>query len=184
VSDRRGDAPTLGVVVTGGIGVLVALAFVGAVVFGRNSTVEPGERVAVVKSDAPAGFTVLAGRCEDERVTSVDVHVVDGPVLWRIESKKGVIDRSFGVGEDPPFGAATVTALQPMPAPGTILEAVIGVDGTLDGEEFDPAHLEEADAPEAPCGGADLGFVPLVFVLGAAGVVVTYGTMVRRYLQR
>jgi hypothetical protein len=184
VNARRGDAPTLGVVITGGIGVLVALAFVAAVVFGRNTTVGPGERVAVVTSDAPAGFTVLVGRCDDERVNSVSIGVVDGPTLWRIESRKGVIDRSFPVGEDPPpFGAATVTALQEVPA-GARLVAVVGIGHSGDSEQFDPAHLETADAPEAPCGGADLGLVPLLFVLGAGGVVFTYGAMVRRYLIR
>jgi hypothetical protein len=184
VSAPRGDAPTLGVVVTGGIGVLVALAFVGAVVFGRNTTVGPGERVAVVASDAPAGFTVLVGRCDDERVNSVSVGVVDGPTLWRIESRKGVINRSFPVGEDPPpFGAATVTDLQPVPD-GARLVALVGIGKTGDAEEFDPAHLESAEAPEAPCGGGDLGLVPVLFVLGAAGVVFTYGAMVRRYLTR
>jgi hypothetical protein len=184
VNARRGDAPTLGVVLTGGIGVLVALAFVGAVVFGRNTAVGPGERIAVVRSGAPAGFTVLVGRCEDERVTSVSVGVVDGPTLWRIESRKGVIDRSFPVGEEPPpFGAATVTAFDSVPA-GVRLVALVGIGRTGDAEEFDPEHLESADAPEAPCGGSDLGAVPVMFILGAAGVVVAYGAMVRRYLAR
>jgi hypothetical protein len=182
LSARRGDAPTLGVLATGGIGVLVALAFVGAVVFGRNTAVGPGDRVAIVNVDGPTGFAVLAGRCQDERVMAVEVRVPDGATLWRIESAKGVIDRSFVVGEDPPpFGSATITPLQPIP-PG-ILEAVITVDADTDTERFDPAHLERADAPEAPCGDADLGAVPLLFVAGAAGVVVAYGSMVRRYLK-
>lgn len=161
---------------------LVVLAFVVAVVFGRNTTVAPGDRVAVVRSGGPTGFTILAGRCDDERVRAVEVHAPDGPPLWRIESAKGVIARSFVVGaEPPPFGAATVAPLQPFP-PG-VLEAVLTVDDTTDRERFDPAHLESADAPEAPCGDADLGVVPLLFVVGAAGVVVTYAAMVRRFLQ-
>jgi len=160
--------------------VLVVLAFVAAIVFGRGS-VAAGDRIAVVKSDGPAGFTVLAGRCTDERVRAVEIHAPDGPPLWRIESTKGVINRSFAVGaEPPPFGMATVTPLQPLPL--GMLEAVLTVDHVTDRERFDPAHLETADAPEAPCG-TDLGFVPLLFVFGAAGVVIAYGALVRRYLQ-
>lgn len=168
---------------TGGIGVLVVLAFVGAVVFGRNTDVSPGDRVAIVRAEGPVGFAVLAGRCEDERVRAVEIHQPDGPPLWRIESAKGVIERSFVVGAEPaPFGAQIVTTLQPLP-PG-VLEAVLTVDGSTDREQFDPAQLASADAPEAPCGGADLGVVPLLFIAGAIGVVVTYGSMVRRYRSR
>ncbi|HEX4903831.1 MAG TPA: hypothetical protein VFU93_00160 [Acidimicrobiales bacterium] len=181
MSAPRADAPTLGVLATGGIGVLVVLAFVGAVVFGRNTEVKPGDRIAVVRSESPAGFSILAGRCTDERVNAVEVRAPVGPTLWRIESKKGVINRAFSVGGEPPFGAATVTPLQPLPT-GTLV-AAIRVGDTEDVEQFDPAHLETADAPEAPCGGADLGLVPLLFVAGAAGVVVAYGGLVRRYLQ-
>lgn len=165
---------------TGGIGVLVVLAFVGAVVFGRNTAVSPGDRLAVVRSDGPAGFAVLAGRCQDERVRAVEIHAPGGPPLWRIESTKGVIERSFVVGAEPaPFGAATMTALKPLPT--GVLEAVLTVDGWTDRELFDPTQLATADAPEAPCGGADLGPVALLFVVGALGVVVAYGSMVRRY---
>ncbi len=183
MSAPRGDAPSLGVVATGGIGVLVVLAFVVAVVLGRNDTVSAGDRVAVVQADGPAGIAVLAGRCQDERVRAVEVRTPDGTVLWRIESAKGVIARTIVVGaEPPPFGAVTVTPLQPLPAGE--LEVVLTVDGERDRERFDPAHLESADAPEAPCGQADLGLVPLLFVLGAAGVVGAYVGLVRRYLQR
>lgn len=166
---------------TGGIGVLVVLAFVAAVVFGRNTEVNPGDRIAVVRSDGPVGFSILAGRCTDERVNAVEVRAPVGPALWRIESKKGVINRTFAVGAEAPFGAATVTPLQPLPA--GLLVAGIRVGDAEDVEQFDPAHLETADAPEAPCGETDLGLVPLLFIAGAAGVVVAYGGLVRRYLQ-
>jgi hypothetical protein len=181
LSAQRADAPTLGVLATGGVGVLVVLAFVGAVVFGRNTQVEPGDRIAVVRSDGPAGFTILAGRCTDERVNVVEVRGLVGSALWRIESTKGVIDRSFAVGAEAPFGAATVTPLQPLPE-GSLV-AGIRVGDAEDREEFDPAHLETADAPEAPCGGTDLGLVPLLFIIGAGGVVVAYAGLVRRFLQ-
>jgi hypothetical protein len=173
--------PTLAVVLTGGIGVLVAVAFVAAVAFGRDTDVSPGDRVAVVQSDGPAGLTVLAGRCEDERVKAVELRTPDGVSLWRIESARGAIDRRFLVGQDPPpFSFATVTPLQALPAGP--LEAEITVDKTIDGEVFDRAHLDEESAPDAPCGNKDVGVVALVFMLGALGVVVAYGVMVRRYL--
>lgn len=181
MTPARADAPSLGVLAIGGVGVLVVLAFVGAVALGRDTTLSPGDRVAIVPAEGPAGIAILAGRCEDERVRAVEVHVPDGPPLWRIESAKGVIARSFVVGaEPPPFGAATVTPLQPLPA--GVLEAVLTVDDATDRERFDPAHLEAANAPEAPCGGADLGLVAVLFVAGAVGVFVAYGAMVRRYL--
>ena len=168
--------------VTGGIGVLVVLAFVAAVVLGRNTTVAPGDRIAIVKVDGPAGFAVLAGRCEDERVKAVEVRAPGGSPLWRIESTKGVINRTFVVGADAPFGAETVVPLRPLPTGE--LDAEITVDDVDDVERFDPAHLESADAPEAPCGAANLGVVALLFILGAVGVVFAYGSMVRRYLRR
>ena len=160
---------------------LVVLAFVGAVVFGRNTEVKPGDRIAVVRSDGPAGFSILAGRCTDERVNVVEVRAPIGPSLWRIEAKKGGLNRACTVGGEPPFGATTVTPLQALPA--GMLIAGIRVGDAEDLEQFDPAHLETADAPEAPCGGTDLGLVPLLFIAGAAGVVVAYGGLVRRYIQ-
>ena len=149
--------------------------------FGRNTTVAAGDRVAIVKVDGPTGFAVLAGRCDDERVDAVEVRVPDGETLWRIESAKGVIERSFVVGADAPFGADTVVELRPVPA--GVLEAVITVDGSDDRERFDPSQLDRADAPEAPCSDADLGLVSLAFIVGAMGVVVAYGSLVRRYAQ-
>ena len=48
--------------------------------------------------------------------------------------------------------------------------------------DFDPAHLATSAAVGAPCGQRDIGFVPVLFVLGALGVVLAYGAMVRRFL--
>jgi hypothetical protein len=171
-------------VLTGGIGVLVVVAFVAAVAFGRDTTVEPGDRIAVVPLvGSPTGFEVLVGRCQDERVRAVELRAPDGPALWRIESAKGGIDRSFIVGEHPPpFGFATVRQLVPLP-PG-VLEVDVTVDDTVDARQFDPTHLETSGSVGAPCGPRDIGIVPLVFALGAAGVVLAYGAMVRRFLQR
>ena len=170
-------------VLTGGIGVLVVVAFVAAVAFGRDTTIAPGDRIAVVAlTGAPAGFEVLVGRCDDERVRAVELRAPGGPPLWRIESTKGGIDRSFIVGQDPPpFEFATVTRLGPIPA--GVLEVEITVDKDVDARQFDPAHLERSGAVGAPCGNRDIGVVPLLFGLGAAGVVVAYGAMVRRFLK-
>jgi hypothetical protein len=170
-------------VLTGGIGVLVVVAFVAAVAFGRDTTAKPGDRIAIVPvKGAPAGFEVLVGRCEDERVRAVEVRRPGGAALWRIDSDRGGIERSFIVGaEPPPFGFRDVTKLQTLPA--GILEAEVTVDRDVDVRQFDPAHLPKKGSVGAPCETRDIGVVPLVFALGAAGVVVAYGAMVRRYLQ-
>lgn len=169
-------------VLTGGIGVLVVIAFVAAVAFGRDTTVKPGDRVAVIAAQgAPHGFAILVGRCEDERVHDVELRTPGGPPLWEIRSAKGGIDRSFVPGDGTvPFGFETTTALQPLP-PGP-LEAVVKVDDSVDSRQFDPAHLEKTSSVGAPCGSRDIGLVPLLFALGGAGVVLAYGAMVRRFL--
>jgi hypothetical protein len=169
-------------VLPGGIGVLVVVAFVAAVALGRDTTVKPGDRVAVIAArEAPRGLAILVGRCEDERVRDVELRVPGGPPLWEIRSVKGGIDRSYVPGEDPPpFGFETTTALQPFP-PGP-LEAVVTVDASVDSQRFDPTHLDETSSVGAPCGSRDIGLVPLLFALGGAGVVLAYGAMVRRFL--
>jgi hypothetical protein len=170
-------------VLTGGIGVLVVVAFVAAVAFGRGTTMRPGDRIAVVPLErSPAGFEILVGRCQDERVRAVEVRAPDGPVLWRIESTKGGIDRSFIVGQDPPpFSFRTTTKLGKLP-PGP-LEASVVVDQSTDARPFDPAHLSTSGAVGAPCGSRDIGIVPWLFIVGGAGVVVAYGAMVQRFVR-
>ena len=170
-------------VLTGGIGVLVVVAFVAAVAFGRDTTVEPGDRIAVVSlKGSPAGFEVLVGRCENERVRAVELRAPGGPPLWRIESTKGGIDRRFVVGQDPPpFDFATVASLNQVPT--GVLEIEITVDKSIDAKQFDPAQLEASGTVGAPCGKRDIGVVALAFALGAFGVVLAYGAMVRRFLQ-
>jgi hypothetical protein len=168
-------------VLTGGIGVLVVVAFVGAVAFGRDTTVEPGDRVAVISTqEAPPRLAILVGRCSDERVRDVQVLAPDGSPLWEVRSAKGGIERSYVLGEDPPFGFETVVALRPLP-PGR-LQARVVVDESTDARSFDPAHLDDARAVGAPCGTRDIGVVPILFALGGLGVVVAYAAMVRRYL--
>lgn len=179
---RRPDptVPTLTVVVTGGVGVLVVIAFVAAVAFGRDGSVGPGDRIAVVRSGGPAKLSVLVGRCEDERVDAVEVAQPGGATLWRIESADGGITRRFVVGDDPPpFGFLQVVKL------GDDLRGTYAVnaqiDGVVDTESFDTARLDQETAPRAPCGN-DFGAVAIVFIIGAFGVVIAYVVMVRRYL--
>lgn len=182
MSKRQADAPTLTMILTGGIGVLVVVAFVAAVTFGRDTTSQPGDRLAIVPLvGSPAGFEVLIGRCDDERVRAVEVRPPGGAPLWRIESVKGGIDRSFIVGQEPPpFSFRTATRLQPLP-PGP-LEADVTVDESEDAKVFDPAQLSKDGAVGAPCGMRDIGIVPVAFGIGALGVLLAYGAMVRRFL--
>lgn len=168
-------------VVTGGIGVLVVIAFVAAVAFGREHEVAPGDRIALIEAKGPAKLSVLVGRCDDERVDAVEIRRPDGDVLWRIESPNGSIARRFVVGADPPpFGFEAVTPLGSTLAGRLVAEAE--VDGVADRELFDTAALDQERAPSAPCDGNDIGLVSILFVVGALGVVAAYGVMVRRYL--
>jgi peptidoglycan/xylan/chitin deacetylase (PgdA/CDA1 family) len=138
----------LGVLVTGGIGVLVVVAFVAAIALGRDSVPGPGDRLAVVHGEGPVGLAVLAARCPDERVKAVEVRVPDGAPLWRIVSDKGTIDRVFVIGAEPPPFFATQTSLQPFP-PGE-LEAEVTIDDIVDRERFDPAAVEDGELLAAP----------------------------------
>jgi len=173
------------VLVTGGIGVLVVVAFVASIVFERNQRVGEGDRIAVAaSSEAGLPPAVLVGRCEDERVRAVEVRAAGGDVLWRIESDKGTIDRGFVIGSAPPPFFDTVVQLDG-PLPGGPLEAVVAIDDDIvDRETFEVASLEGGDGIGVSCGDRSLGLVPLVFVVGAAGVVVAYASMVARFLKR
>lgn len=183
MSTRRADAPSTGVVVAGGIGVLVVLAFVAALALGGGSRSTPGERVALVSAEG--GAEVLAGRCRDQRVVAVEVR--DGPtVRWRIESVKGSIDRRYPVGGAPPLGFTTAVPLEGDLPPVVTVEATF--DGP-DGEERDAA-LRPVSAPEdvtlgdvaPPCGGSvDLGATVILFAAAAALVVGGYAVMLTRF---
>jgi hypothetical protein len=181
---RASDTQTLGVLVTGGIGVLVVVAFVAAVVFGGETKAVPGDRVKVAAADEPGRAPVVfVGRCPDERVRSVEVRTPEGRTLWRVVSDKGTIDRAFVIGEDPPAFFATTVRLEGR-LPGGELEAVVQVDDVTDARPFDTATLERGgDGPGADCGDRDLGLVPLVFVVGAAMVIGAYAVMVVRALR-
>jgi hypothetical protein len=176
---RAGDVPTLGVLVTGGIGVLVVIAFVAGVLLGRDSEVDPADRVGVVRRETDV--EVIAGRCPDERVRSVEVRVSGGPVLWRIESERGTIDREFIVGAAPP--PLFDTTVEPQPLIDGALVAEVVIDDVVAAREFEVDELDESDRVLVSCDDGDLGVVPLLFVVGALGVVGAYGVMVRRFLR-
>lgn len=169
-------------VVTGGIGVLVVIAFVAAVVLGREGEPQPGDRVAVVRDNG--AVEVLAARCDDERVRAVAVQDRAGRDLWRVVSEKGTIDRRFVVGgEPPPFFETVVPMDDPLP-PSGLLVAEVTVDDEVDARPFDPAHLDDSDGFGLSCDGDGIGLVGVLFTAGAAGVCAAYGAMVARYLRR
>lgn len=169
--------------VIGGIGVLVVLAFVAAVALGRQARTEPGDRVRVAANVEPGRPPVVfVGRCPDERVRAVEVRVPDGETLWRVESARGTVNRAFVIGDEPPPFFETVVEGRPLPEGE--LEAEVQVDDIVDRERFDPAALERGGGIGVACGDSDLGLVPLLFLVGAAGVLGGYVSMVARYLRR
>jgi hypothetical protein len=182
VTQPARDVPSLGIIVTGGIGVLVVIAFVAGVLLGRTGEAEPGDRVGIGRTD-DGTLVVFAARCEDERVRAVEVRTPGGPPAWRIESDKGTIDRRFVVGAEPPAFFATRVALDG-PLPDGVLEAEVTIDDVVDARPFDPAALEDGESFGVSCDDGDLGLVPIVFVLGAMGVIGAYLAMVARFVRR
>lgn len=188
---RRPDAPSLAVVAAGGIGVLAVLAFVVAVGLGGTTESTPGEKVRVVADGGPAGVAVLAGRCLDERVRSVALIDGAGDVVWRIESRKGSIERRYVVGAAPPLGFEEGDALLEPPS-GTVVARVTFTTG---GEEVVDERAVDLEAvpPEggllgdgAPaCGGDEgPGGLTVLFAVAALVVVAGYGVMVARLRRR
>lgn len=187
------DRPSWRVLAVAGAGVLAVVAFTVAVALGGHTVDRPGDRVEVVTGSGPLGATVLAGRCLDQRVTAValtalpDAGVTGSAPLWRIESAKGSIVRSYELGGSAPDGFALVTPLAARPVgPVRVSVTFARFDhGPVeDGEVVDLGALPAsppAPAGPVPCGGkADLGLTTVLFGLGAAAVVGTYGAMVRR----
>jgi hypothetical protein len=174
-------------VVAGGIGVLVVIAFVGAVALGGTSRSRPGDRVAVVAADGPAGVAVLAGRCLDQRVTAVTLIGADGTTLWRIESRKGSIERRYVVGAEPPLGFHAVTGLTARPTGPVRAEIAFDQDGTttVDARVVDVGDLQgqghALDEGAPACGGHEgPGGTAALFAIGAAFVVAGYIGMLLR----
>lgn len=190
---------------SGGLGVFAVVVFVAALVFGVEvKDPPPGSRLGVTSSAGPAGVAVLVPRCRSERVSALELRSGEGATLWRIAARKGSIDERYVVGaEGPPFGFNVETPFVP-PLPEGWLTVVAVLDGepfdTVDRLDFDlgaipvegvlhlgevvgQAAFESRAAAAADCQGSgrDLGWVNAMFVVAAAGVVVTYGMMVVRY---
>jgi hypothetical protein len=188
---RRPDAPSLGVVVVGGLGVLAVVAFVAAVAFGGTSSSRPGDRVAVVRAGGPAGIAVLAGRCLDQRVTAVTVIGSDGSTLWRVASRKGSIERRYLVGAEAPLGFTDVTGLTRRPT-GRVRAEVTFEEGdttTVDARVVDVGDVrgegQTLDEGAPACGGHEgPGGTALLFAIGAAFVVAGYVGMLLRLRKR
>ena len=167
---------------------VAVVGFVIVLSVGGTPANAPGARVRVVPADSPAGFAVLAGRCRDQRVTSVEVAAPDGAVLWRIESRKGSIDRRYLVGAAPPLGFADAVRLTTRPS-GTVRAKVTferDDEVTTDGRLVDTAALREEGvtlASAAPsCGGhLGLGDAAPLFGVAAALVVAGYVLMLVRF---
>ena len=185
----RGDAPSLSVLVTGGVAVAVVIGFVVALALGGGSRNTPGERVAVVADSGPSGVAVLAGRCREQRVMAVTVRT-GTDVRWRVESRKGSIDRRFPVGGEPPLGfTVTVPFAGTLDGPA-VAEIVFdrpGHDPETDERTFDratlPADDNRLDGAAPPCGDRnDLSGTVVLFAVGAAVVASGYLVMVGRWL--
>lgn len=177
--------------IAGAIGVVAVVGFVIVLSVGASPRDAPGSRVRIVRADGPAGFAVLAGRCRDQRVVSVEVDAADGTSLWRIESRKGSIERRYLVGAAPPLGFRDVTSLRTKPS-GRVKATVAferGGDPTVDRRVGDTAALPaEGDALRAPapaCGGhVGLGDAAPLFALAALLVVGGYVVMLVRAVRR
>lgn len=201
------EPPTPQVLLSGGLGVFAVVVFVAALVFGIEVTnPPPGGRLGVTSSAGPAGIAVLVPRCRAERVTVVELRDADDAALWRIVARKGSIDERYVVGaETPPFGFDVEVPFTP-PLPPALLTVVaqlegepfdsvdqvdfvaeeVPADGVLHlGEVVEPPAFEARAAAAADCQGSsdDLGLVNVVFIVAAAGVVVTYLLMVGRFVR-
>ena len=170
----------------------MVVAFVAAVIFGSRPERSPGDLVAVARSAGPAGITIVAGRCHEQRVVRVRLSVVGGSTLWEIRSDRGSIDRRYVVGaEPPPLDFVEVTPLRGVPAGLARAEVTFARDGhddQTDSTVVDPGDIEESPPPlgdAAPPCASDGGPGPVTSVLFAVGALVMvagYATMlVRRW---
>lgn len=204
MADRQEAPPSLAMVAAGGVGVLVVIAFVAAVALGgRTTAAGPGERVGVGRADAGGALAVFVPRCQDDRVTLVEVGVEGGGALWRIASRKGSIDERYEVGADAPLGFEVEVPLAAA-IPDEPLRATVVVDGD-DGEVRDGIAFRPSEVPaegvstaggdvgltsfqgralaaaRCPESRSDLGLTTIVFGLGGLLVVASYGLMVSRW---
>jgi hypothetical protein len=176
------------VLIAGAIGGVAVVGFVLVLTVGSTPADAPGARVQVVRTDSPAGFAVLAGRCRDQRVTAVEIVSAGGTALWRIESRKGSIERRYLVGVAPPLGFADVVRLTAKPMGNVRAKVTFERDDevTTDARVVDTATLqEEGDTlsrPTPSCGGnVGLGDAAPLFGVAAALVVAGYVVMLVRF---
>ncbi len=185
------DRPSPAVLVAGGVAVVLVVVFVAAVLAGSRVERRPGDRIVVVRSQGPAGITVVAGRCLDQRVGRVRLSLSGGgATLWEIVSARGSIDRRYVVGlEPPPFGFTEVVALRGVPAGLARAEVTFLRDGhvdVVDAVEVDPGDIEGAEpllgdaAPPCTRDQRVGPFATAVLVLGALLVVAGYAAMLAR----
>ena len=99
---------------TAGLGVLVVIAFVSLVGAGGRVRELPGDKVGLYRGDGPAAIVILAGRCAEQRVLSVELAGPEGP-RWRVTSAKGTIARRFVVGTALPVGVVEELPFAPPP---------------------------------------------------------------------
>jgi hypothetical protein len=179
------------VLAVSGIGVLVVISFVAALAFSDVDDDPPVDRLTAVASSAPAGLTVIVGRCREQRVVDLEVSSTDGKTLWRVTSEKGSIERRYEVGSDPPVEFLTVVPYDGQAEPRLEARATIRRPGhatEIHRASFDVARLDTGEpnlgdsAPPCP-DSADLGLVVILFVVGAAVVVGGYAAMVMRALR-
>jgi hypothetical protein len=171
--------------------VVAVVGFVVVLSVGASPKDAPGSRVRVVRADAPAGFAVLAGRCREQRVVSVDVAAADGATVWRIESRTGSIERRYPVGAAPPLGFRDVVQFRDRPDGRVRATVIFDRDGatTTDTLVADVASLPEqgdALAESTPgCGGhVGLGDATPLFAVAALLVVGGYVVMLVRAVRR
>ena len=172
-------------VITGALAVAVVVLFVSSVVFGTDSRSSEGDRVDVVTSDdAESGYEVVVGRCDDERVSAIEVRDQRGASRWRIEAAKGSFERRFAIGE-PAFGftESVPLAAEGLPAGRVEVRAAVGDD--VDARVVDLRSADGSPAVGASCGGRSVGgAVGWLFAMGALAVVASYGAMLLRLRRR
>lgn len=181
------EPPSGRVVVAGGLGVLVVIAFVSLVGAGARVRELPGDKVGLFRGDGPAGVVVLTGRCTDQRVRSVEL--LDGDASrWRVSSRKGTITRRWVVGGELPTGAVEEVAfVGPAPARMVARVGFVEEDGrvTVDEQQASLAGLEEEPPLRgaAPACASDVGGGPVswFFVVSGASVVAGYAVMLSRW---
>lgn len=209
-ADRSGTEqkpPSLSMVLSGGVGVVVVVGFVAALAFGTGiAEVAPGARLGIVAAPGPAGMAVVVPRCPSERVISVELQGPGGTPLWRVVSAKGAIAERYVVGAAAsPFATVTEVELSAPPPAGPLTAvaslageaedvtdsvgfeaAAVPAEGVLyQGSAIGTEEFEASAAAAADCAGprGGLGLVTWLFVAAALGVVVTYLMMLMRYLE-